>query len=1806
MNLFFKIKIWPAVVIAIVSNVLPTILEILNKIIFKKDGQKVQKTFSKVVNGVKASLIRAIIAIAVLPDKAYMSVDAAFRTLHRMYKSKKHLLEWTTAEEAEKSAKTKLKSYYQNMGANAVLGILGIIYFIIKNLDSVVNNEIYLILIISILWLIAPYIMFQISKPLKAKELEIEQADKDYLLEIAKRTWMFFKENLNEQNNFLPPDNYQEDRKPKLIKRTSPTNIGLAILAVISSYDLKFESLENTLNLLEKVINTIENLPKWNGHLYNWYDIENLKPVTPQYVSSVDSGNLIGYLYVLRQFLLKYCNDELMVQRVEKIIQNADFSKLYNPKNRLFSIGFNIEENKLTDSYYDLLASEARQTSLIAIAKKDISSKHWYNLGRTLTVLNNYKGLVSWSGTAFEYLMPCVNINQYQSSLLEESTKFMIMSQKEYCKKLDIPWGISESAFNLKDLNNNYQYKAFGIPWLGLKRGLGDDIVVSSYGSMMGLNVVDNNGNLLNSIIKNIRYLEDEKMLAKYGLYESIDFTPSRLEKGKKSAVVKTYMAHHQGLILASINNLFNNKIFQKRFMDNLELKAVDILLQERMPENVIITKEKKEKIEKIKYKDFENYSQRIYNNPKSLLEKVNLISNNDYSIIINQKGEGYSKYKNKIVNRFKHTEDYMQGIFFYIKDVKTKKVWTSGYSENLKTQNSEIPEKYTVSFMPDKSKFIRVDGAIETSTQITIGINEPVEIRKMELTNNGNNEEMLEITSSIEPVLSTQEQDYSHMAFNNLFLKIDYIEEKNILIAKRKFRKSTDKDLFMGVKLCTQGEVIGDYEYEINKEKFYGRGNFLIPKAVNSSKPFSKKIGLTTDPIMAIKRNIKINPKEKVIFNLIICVSEDKDYVIDTIEKYSNFENVKRNFELSKARIQEETRYLQLSAKDTELFQRILPYLLFKNPLKNVNNQIENIENSLKNKELLKIENLWKYGISGDLPILLVKIKNVNDIKVVEKMINAYEYYRAKNLEIDLVILNEEKQSYENYVNEAIQEVIYNKNIQYLQNIKAGIFVLNNICNQDKIMLEQRANICFDSHLGNIRMQLDEAEEKYLEKNKINVTNIGIGEDLKTEENRLKVDELKYYNEYGGFSEDGKEYKIKVNSDTKLPTVWSHIMANEKFGTLTTESLGGYTWIKNSKLNRLTALSNNQILDTPSEIIFIQDKENEKTWSVGSNLVMDNNDYYITYGFGYAKYNHCCNDIEQELEMFVPVSDQAKVNIIRLKNLLPKKRKLNIFYCIKPVLGEDEIKTQRFIKCELSSKSNCVYIKNITNFDYNNIAYITSSEKINDIKNCKINNTILELNEILETNNTEKNSSNFKFGDYIKCNIEVELEAFENKELCVILGAEDTVLNCKDKAYIYSNLNNCNKEYNAVRKYWKDLVNKVQIQTPLDSMNIMLNGWAIYQTLASRLLGRTGFYQSGGAFGFRDQLQDCICLKYIDSDLVKNQIIRHSKHQFIEGDVEHWWHEETQRGIRTRFSDDLLWLPYLVIEYIEYTGDYSILDIETQYLTGKVLIDGVDENYDKYINCDISEPIYMHCIRAIEKSLRINSEELKKNGNLKIDGFGKNGLPKIGSGDWNDGFSTVGNHGEGQSVWLGFFLYIILEKFSEILEYKLKNYCLEKKLIENEQWQNQKYEYGQEQSQIYREEQERINQYKLIAEKLKKSLNLIGWDGRWFRRAYMDNGEVLGSIENEECRIDSIAQSWAIISNAGDNDKKYISMESLENHLVDTENEIIKLLDPPFENGKFEPGYIKSYLPGTRENGGQYTHGCYCCEQFLANMLEI
>ncbi len=1703
------------IIMSLLSVLISYIVDAINYIVFKESNVEgdvyAYKKFSKDMKNSTISIFRMLLNLLFLPYEMYKNLDAICKSLYRM-KTKTKLLEWTTAEDADKNSKTDLTSHFFQMKSNVILGILFLLF----------GNPISIIL--GILWIIAPIIAWYISLD-TYQETQISKENADYLNTIGQLTWQFFKDHINEQHHYLMTDNYQEDRKMKIVERTSSTNIGLELLAVVSASDLGYITTKEAISYLYKIIETINILAKWNGHLYNWYNTKTLEPLIPRYVSTVDSGNLIGYLYIVKQFLIENNHNseqDNLIQNITDIINNTDFSKLYSPENKLMSIGFNLEDNELTDSYYDFLASEARQASLVAIAKGDVPSKVWNNLSRTLTTLKGYKGLISWTGTAFEYLMPNVNLKRYEGSLLDEASKFAVLSQIEYAKKLGIPWGISESGFNLRDLERNYQYKAFGIPWLGLKRGLEDDVVVSPYSTFLSLYDATEEG------IKNLKYLEKEGAKGKYGFYEAIDYTSSRLKKGTNHEVVKTYMAHHQGLILLSINNCLNQNILEKRFSKNPEIEAVNILLQEKMPVKMIITKEKKEKISKNKIPGDSGYIEKVIENPNKMSPNMNVISNSNYNILINDLGEGVSTYKGKIINNYKETSELKKGIFFYLRNTKTKKIM-------------KLNECEKVIFAPDKAKFIGKDANIKFEVTVTLDPDKCIEIRRVEIENLGNSDEVLEVICEFEPTLSDKISEYAHPAFNKLFLKFEE-QEENILIQ----RKSRDlkESVHLATTLYTESEQIVNFEYEIDEEKYQGRENYAMPQMLKNQRIFSKTIAQVVSPIIAMKRTVKVASQAQATVDLIITVGETKQEVQDLIQKVKGKEEIDKILNIARVRSEEQNKYLQVKASKLYLYSELLNYILQQNTINKKNTKSE-----------YSINSLWKYGISGDLPILVLKIAKFEEIYALEDIIRAFEYYRTKNIFMDLVILNNEKNVYERFVEDSINTVISERQLQYLKNTSGGIFILNqkDVAEEDLEAIEFKARVVMDCKKGDLTAFLKEIKEK----NKKNKNEI-IKE--KTNQNEeeilpLKKEELLFDNDFGGFANNGKEYVIYKNTENKLPSVWSNILANKFFGTIVTDGLGGYTWYKNSRLNRLTAWNNNTIYDVPSEIYYLKDEDNGKTWTINSSINPSPNYYYIRHGFGYSTFENSNDNLIQTVNVFVPNEENVKVLDFRIKNIINENRKIKLVVYIKPVLGEDEYFSNGNIR--LTKQGNILLVKNVfANEDFKDkIMYVSSNEKIKSFTGDKTeffgNGTIEEPDSLYKTLD---NQSGLGKNSCIGFEINLEIGKLEDKKFSILIGQENSFQKINEVVQKYQKEFDVEVKLENVKSKWNNILNVVNVKTPSESLNLLMNGWLAYQTITSRLYARSGYHQSGGAFGFRDQLQDCFGMKYIDSSLLKEQILNCSRHQFIEGDVLHWWHLETKKGIRTKFSDDYLWLVYGVLEYIEFTNSKEILDEQVPYIKGNLLKEDELEKYDIFYEGDVKEDIFNHCIRSIELVIEKG-----------IDPF-----PKIGIGDWNDGFSNLGSKGKGQSLWLGFFLYDILNRFIPL--------CEEKK------------------------RPDLVAKYTRVKEELKKNLNTKGWDGRWFKRAINDDDYEIGSMRSEECRIDSLVQSWSVISNAGDNDKKFISMEEAENYLVDRENKIIKLFEPAFENSSINPGYIKAYPVGIRENGGQYTHAS--CWVIIAEAL--
>lgn len=1650
-----------------------------------------QRCNATIIFGLRGVLYEAVLLFLLLPYHAYIAVDASMRSLYRMCISKKKILEWVTAADADKKNDNGVMSYYKKMLPSCVFAIL---LFVFSTKFSVLAAA------VAILWVIAPSVMFYASKsPVNRAQL-VSKEDRDFLTDIAKRTWQYFADYTVISNNYLAPDNFQEDPPNGAAHRTSPTNIGLHLSAIVCAKDMGFITSLEVVEMLEKVVGTVERLEKWNGHLYNWYNTKTLEVLRPRYISTVDSGNLLGYIVVVIQALkaIERENSELAQRAVniskslQKIYDNTNFKVLYDEQRDLFTIGYNAEEEHLTKSYYDLLSSEARMASFIAISRGEVPKKHWFTLGRTLVSRDGYRGLVSWTGTMFEYLMPLILMKNIKNTLLDETYHFVIRCQKKYGKTRNVPWGTSESGFNAFDVDLNYQYKAFGVPDLGLKRGLMSDMVVAPYASIMGL-MVD-----YNESIVNIKKLRDIGILGKYGLYEAIDYTPERILPFQEYSVIKSYMVHHLGMSLLSINNVLNDNILQKRFHSDVNIKATEELLGERVPTNVIISKENKEKITPLKPVVNEGGScVRVIENIDVNKPNVHILSNGKFSVVISDSGCGYSALGKTAVTRFRNDlQNGIYGNFVYIKNINDGSWWT----------NSIAPlyidhDNYRAVFSSHKAEFYRNVNGVDTTTEIIVSPEENAEIRKVTIANHCDEDILLEITNYQEIILTPLEADEAHPAFSNLFIRTEYDESLDCLIANRRPRIDGGTVMYAMQTICVNGEKVGKTDFETDRAKFIGRKNTLQnPWAMAEGTELTGSLGAVLDPAFSQHFKMKIEKGSVSSFAIITACAKKREEAIEIAHKYKTFSNVERAFDMAWSRSQVENKYLGINAENEKAAYDIYANMVYILPYRRTLH--DNITaNTLGQKSL------WSLGISGDNSIVTLRVYSVDELDMLKSLLHIHELWRIKGKIVDLVIISEDEGSYNQPLITAIRELVSISHIRELVGVGGGIFIIDKsiISGEINNLLLAVSKVVLHSDKGDICSQLETESV---------VNSIPYTSFTKREYDSVDIElgEVNYFNGLGGFT--SSEYKIRLNKSVTTPLPWCNIIANENFGFIASESGGGYSWYHNSRENKLTPWTNDAVTDTPHELIYMRDDVSGGIWTSFYGQ------YIVRHGIGYSVFETNNYGINSVLTMFVPEGENTKLSLLELKNTTDEVRSITLTYYVNPVIGVAQHETQPYI--ETGKTGNSITAKNSYNQDYiGEVIYVSSSEKISSYTCDK--REFFGTSRLNQTPNGLirdgfSNTSGSGLDSCVAVQNKIKLEPNERKSVVFSLGINDKQYDANSAYLLLDN----------TKDAWIKRIGTIKINTPDVSLNLMVNSWLLYQTLSCRIFARSGFYQSGGAYGFRDQLQDSLALLYHAPEIAKGQILRCAAHQFIEGDVQHWWHEVENefRGIRTKFSDDLLWLPYAVAEYIKVTGDESILETEVPYIESEPLSDGEDEKYCPAFVSERKETIKEHCMKAIDRGTQ----------------YGMHGLPLMGSGDWNDGMNKIGSGGKGESVWLGWFLYDILTK------------------------------------------------YNIETGPLKENLNKA-WDGAWYHRAYTDDGEPIGSNQSTECKIDAIAQAWSVISGAGNEEYQQQAMDSVMNYLVNKEEGIIKLLTPPFDSGKVDPGYIKGYVPGVRENGGQYTH---------------
>ena len=1645
--------------------ILPVISHIIQLFTIQSKNSKNLKYYNIMAFGYQAFILRTLSVFTSIPYNAYLYVKAFMTSLYRMLISKKHLLQWMTAEDASKKVKTNLANHIRQFWVNYVASLAIIILAIF------VSDRAIECFIIALFFMIAPFLAYAISEDIKSNNRKIKANDFEYLNNVAKLTWNFFKDNLTLENNCLIPDNYQLNREKKADYKTSPTNIGLSLTSILSAYELGFISKKETINYLDKIINTVEKLPKWNGHLYNWYRIDTLEVILPHFISTVDSGNFIASLITVKEFLYSIKENSL-AEKVQKLIKKTDFSKLYT-KEDVFSIGYNVDEGVLEPFNYNKFASESRITSYLAIAKGDVPSKHWFNLDKTLTTYKRKKGLVSWSGTSFEYFMPLLFIPTYDNTLIDESYDFAFYTQKEFMKEVNkkLPWGISESAYNELDDAQNYKYKAFATPYLKLQEDSGSRIVISPYSSILALSLFPT------EVLTNMKKLESLNLLGKYGFYESYDVDDE--------AIVYSYFAHHQGMILGSIANTLKSNILQKYFVSDINNNAFEILNKEKVQLKPIID------VNITKYKKYSYDKEPFVNDIRvfhqlSTLPEVSVLSNSKYSVFMNDRGNGFSRYRTIQLNRYRKITEQDYGMFLYIKDTDTNYVWSNTYAPINK-----MPEKYEVVFALDKMKFIRLDHDIITTTEVVVTKTHHAEIRKITFKNIGDKDKNLELTSYTEPILSENMDDISHKTFQNLFVQSEYDEENKSVIMHRKLRDS-DTTYYLINKLLINDN--SEISYETNRNNFIGR-NRTGANPIGLDKELSNKSGTCIDPIISLRSNVKIKANSEKSIYLISGFGKSKEQVLEIVKTFSNPDTIsEKAFEVATIMSNVTNKMVDISGHDMRLYNTMLNYLYQTSHI-----IVNNERKEILHKNVLNQTGLWKFGISGDRPIILLEVEELDNLSLVKELLHAFEYYKSKSIFIDLIILNSYIEQDKQIINDEIDNEKYHMYaLNSFNKTPGNIYVINpDDVNEDEINLfKTTARIYINSS------KFHSLEEFVLNLQKLNT--ISRKETVKRE-NSLPIeynkDKLVFYNGYGGFCDNGKKYVI-TNPDT--PLIWCNILANENFGSIVSNNQTGFTYAENSREYKLTSWTNDPLLADASEGIKI-------------------NDIHLKYqltevSFGKMYFIGKWKDLEFELTQFVATNDPIKFYYLKIKNTGKNSQKIKLNYWINPCLGVTEEKTSRYILSEFNKEENCVILKNKYSQHFSNLVTLMSCTlPIEDAKIKRI------LSKEIETY--------------------VEVDSNEDISLCFMLASttEDNIDNLLNK---YNSINKIKNEEKNVEKYWQNMLNTIQVKTSDDSFNYMINGWLAYQAITSRIYSKAGFYQVGGAYGYRDQLQDCMNICTIHPEMTRQQILFNAKHQFQEGDVLHWWHKENRFGLRSRYKDDYLWLIYATSEYLDITQDYSILDEQICFVDGPILSEKEMEKGMEYSYTEKTDSLYEHCLLALK---------LAKNE------IGENGLPLMRGGDWNDGMNKVGEEGKGTSVWLGFFLYQVLEKF---INFTTKY----NKKIDVEEWVKFKND-------------------------LANSLKNNAWDGEYYLRAFFDNNNKLGSKSNLECKIDLISQSFSILSGIASDEQIPSILNAVDKQLVDKNLKIVKLLWPAFQHNKDNPGYIMNYPPGIRENGGQYTH---------------
>ncbi len=1844
---------WTAFILATLA--LPALVPVLAAIVPRHRGIQAQSHLRALWHDLCLALVQIGLSIAFMAHQAWLMLDAMLRTLFRLGISRRHLLEWVTAAQAQLSSRLGPIGFYRRFGASVLLAVAIGIAVVVAGRNG------WMAFPLVLAWCLAPAIAWRISmSPLVAGRLAVQPQDSLALRRIARRTWRYFETFVTAGDHWLPPDNLQEDPYPVVAHRTSPTNIGLYLLCTISARDFGWIGIATAVTRLNATFATLGQLQLYRGHFYNWYGTSDLRPLEPRYVSAVDSGNLAAHLvavanacrdwiesppdgsafaagsrdalYFVREALLALprgrrlhavtpaqlldlfavlerqleaaalpepdrmggllqaaanladaaralageyddephgdlvfwteallhgledwhaeslqtqatrtqLNERLATlgQTARRMAWAMEFGFLLDQERKLLVIGYRVDEGEADSSCYDLLASEARLASFFAIAKNDVPARHWFRLGREVTPIGPGIALVSWSGSMFEYLMPSLVMRAPAGSLLEQTNRLIVRRQIEYGNTLGTPWGVSESAYSARDLELTYQYSNFGVPGLGLKRGLSENLVIAPYATALAA-MVDPD-----AAAQNFLRLAMLGARGRYGFYEALDYTRSRLPQDARLAIVRAYMAHHQGMTVVAIANVLFDGRMRARFHAEPSIRATELLLQEGTPRDLTVSHPRAEEVRTASRVGIEEFPEvRRLHTAHTPTPQTHLLSNGRYSVMVSAAGSGYSRWQGLALTRWRAdaTRDDT-GTYLFMRDVRSGDVWSATQ------QPAGIdPDRYAVAFMEDRAEFERVDAGMVSRLQIIVSPEDDAEVRRLSLSNTGDEVRVIDVTSCCELVLAPPEADAAHPAFSKLFVQTEYVARPGVLLATRRKRSPDEPDVWMAHHAVVEGEVLGQPEFESDRARFLGRGREIDePIAVFDGRPLSNTAGTVLDPVFVLRYRVRIPPGATVHLSFWTEVASSRAGVLDLFDKHHDVNAFGRAATLAWTQAQVQLRHLGVNAEEANLFQRIASHVLYADA--SLRSPAATIRQGSGSPAVL-----WAHGISGDVPLVLFRIEHVEDIAVLRQLLRAHEYWRLKKLAVDLVVLNERGSSYIQDLQLAIESAVRTSQSRpslvgdrEADGGRGTVFVLRTdlIAAAARDRLKSIARVVFAGQYGDLADQLDRRLElpraRFPASARWPLREIGL--------RAPGPDDLEFFNGLGGFSADGREYVIRLDPGQATPAPWINVIANERFGFQIAAEGGGYTWSQNSREHQLTQWSNDPVSDRPGEVLYVRDEESGAIWGpTAAPFREEREPHSVRHGQGYSRFEYSARGIDLELLVYVPVADPVKISRLTLRNTSTRRRRLSVTAYVEWVLGTQREVSAPHVVTAIDPGTGALFAHNAASIHFGSqVAFADLADQqaywTGDRTEFLGRHGRLDRPQGLLVDGNLSGRTGAGLDPCCALQTVLELKPGESREIVVFLGeaASAEAARLLIAKYRAADLD---AVLQAVHEQWEAVLGTIQVSTPDRPMDILLNRWLLYQTLVCRVWARSAFYQASGAYGFRDQLQDGMALVLTQPAIVREHLLRAAGRQFPEGDVQHWWLPPTGQGVRTRISDDRIWLALAAVRYLEVTGDASLLDEEVAFIEGPPLAAGAHDAYFLPAPSATTATFFEHCARGLDASLAV----------------GEHGLPLIGTGDWNDGMNRVGEHGRGESVWLGWFLYRTLSCFAPVAR--------------------------------ARTDVARSTRWLEHAASLQASLERTAWDGAWYRRGYFDDGTAYGSSADDECRIDSIAQSWSVMSGAASPVRAHAAMAAVDAQLVRREDRLALLFTPPFDTTPRDPGYVKGYPPGLRENGGQYTH---------------